>query len=313
MRGRDRNIGARVSLAAAVLALAAAAALAGEQVVFFDDFETTPVGTLPANWQIIYGGRAGEQKVTQDVAHSGVRSLQLWGWPGWSALVIRNFASTSPLLGYEFAIRVAERNVSAANAEHPGFYCHRCENYWGTYYALTQFNHASLEVRSETEIPIGTWQPGTWYRVRALLDRTLRTYGVWLDGEPVAAGLPIWYLHPDQIQALGLVAAHAGVKVYYDDVKVFVPGPEETAGILGDEVAALVDGGTLTAGLGTALTAKLDHALDKLASGQTEPAFAMLQAFVDQVGELVGDGVLTPAQGQRLIELANLVLTGAQA
>jgi hypothetical protein len=102
MRGRDRNIGARVSLAAAVLALAAAAALAGEQVVFFDDFETTPVGTLPANWQIIYGGRVGEQRVTQDVAHSGVRSLQLWGWPGWSALVVRNFASTSPLLGYEF-------------------------------------------------------------------------------------------------------------------------------------------------------------------------------------------------------------------
>jgi hypothetical protein len=302
-----------VSLAAALLALAAGMALAGEQVIFFDDFEATPVGTLPANWQIIYSGRAGEQKVTQDVAYSGTRSFQLWGWPGWSALVIRNFSSTSPLLGYEFAIQVSASNSGAANGDHPGFYCHRCENYWGTYYALTQFNHPYLEVRSETEIPIGTWVPGTWYRVRALLDRTLRTYAVWLDGEQVAEGLPIWYLHPDWIQALGLVAAHAGVKVYYDDVKVFVPGPEEVSGILEGEIAALVDGGALTGGLGTALTAKLDNTLDKLARGQTASAVAMLQAFVSQVGDLVADGVLTPAQGQRLIELANVMLAGAQA
>jgi len=77
--------------------------------LFFDDFESSSVGTLPAGWRIVYNGRGTSwQMVTDAVAASGTKSLHLWGVPGWSAVVQRQFASDSPLIGYRFEILLGQ-------------------------------------------------------------------------------------------------------------------------------------------------------------------------------------------------------------
>lgn len=274
--------------------------------LFFDDFESSPVGTLPAGWQIVYSGRGTSwQMVTDAVAASGTQSLHLWGVPGWSAVVQRNFASDSPLIGYRFEILLGQ---GAGDREHPGFYKHRAENYWGTYYAITYFWHASLEICSEYGVTLGSWSPQTWYDVRVLLDRVTHTYRLWIDGQLLGAGLPIDYAHPEWIDAVALTAGHGGVPIHYDDVAVFVPEPAEIAGLLADEVDALVAAESLNPGQAHALETKLVHALERLERGRTGPAMNQLRAFIQQVESLVAEGVLLVSEGDHLVRLAELML-----
>jgi hypothetical protein len=144
--------------------------------------------------------------------------------------------------------------------------------------------------------------------VRVVLDRTARTYSVWIDGSRVGADLPIDWLHPERIDSFAAVSAHAGVKVFYDDVRVFIPSPEEILTMVRSKVAALQADGALNAGQAHALTVKLDHAIARLGEGRVPPAIGILRAFIEQLSDLVAEGVLTGAQAQPLIALAEDVL-----
>lgn len=77
---------------------------------------------------------------------------------------------------------------------------------------------------------------------------------------------------------------------------------------LADAVAALVAAGTINAGQGNALLAKLSAALQKIAQGSPLVARNQLQAFINQVQALMNAGTLTAAQGQLLIDAANAVI-----
>ncbi len=69
-------------------------------------------------------------------------------------------------------------------------------------------------------------------------------------------------------------------------------------------VQQLVDHGALNRGQGNALSVKLEHIQKKLDAGQTHVALNQLKAFTNQVADLIDDGVLTPEQGQPLLDAA---------
>jgi hypothetical protein len=72
------------------------------------------------------------------------------------------------------------------------------------------------------------------------------------------------------------------------------------------QVNALVPG-TLTAQKANTLTNKLDAAIKQLDSGNTAAACTQLQDFIILVNAYIGNGTLTSAQGQPLINAANAV------
>ncbi len=75
------------------------------------------------------------------------------------------------------------------------------------------------------------------------------------------------------------------------------------------DVQGLVAAGALSNGQGNGLLAKLQAAIQQTNSGQTATAVNQLNAFINQVNDFVGEGILTPAQGQLLIDKANEAIT----
>jgi hypothetical protein len=196
---------------------------AAELVEFSDDFDMDAPGVLPAGWEIVWSG-AGEgfQAVSDTRSFSTPNSFHVLGQPGWSAVVQRTFSLDDPIIGYEFKILIDSYGLSGE--EHPAFFAYQAEgNQWGTYYGAIRFDHASGAVLSEDGTVLSYWSPQTWYTVRVLLDRSAKTYDVWIDGATVGSGLALNAQEPELVEALALVSAHAGVSVYYDDVSVFVP------------------------------------------------------------------------------------------
>jgi hypothetical protein len=88
--------------------------------------------------------------------------------------------------------------------------------------------------------------------------------------------------------------------------------PEAAIQDLIDQVAALKSGGVLNNGQANSLTVKLTGALAKLAQGQTAAALDRLTSFTAQVADLVATGVIPAADGQSLVDLAQLVIAALQ-
>jgi len=87
--------------------------------------------------------------------------------------------------------------------------------------------------------------------------------------------------------------------------------PAQRIAFLQRHVARLVENGVLTDGQGNALTVKLAGGLEKLASGETEPAMNKLDAFVNQVEALRDGGLLSATQSASLLMIAQDVVTRA--
>jgi hypothetical protein len=54
---------------------------------------------------------------------------------------------------------------------------------------------------------------------------------------------------------------------------------------------------------------KIHEAVAKHDAGQTGAACNQLSSFINQVDAFIGNGTLTPAQGQSLVDLANEIQT----
>ncbi len=65
----------------------------------------------------------------------------------------------------------------------------------------------------------------------------------------------------------------------------------------------------VNSGQANALTRKINNALDLVAKGKTSDAILVLQGFIQQVHDLIVNGVLTTAQGQPLIVWAQYIIT----
>ncbi len=86
-----------------------------------------------------------------------------------------------------------------------------------------------------------------------------------------------------------------------------VQGPAEGIQALREAVADLREAAVLTAPQSAELEAMLDHAVRTIAAGQEPMAIPHLAVFVDQVADLVGNGVVSESDGQILIEVARTI------
>jgi CSLREA domain-containing protein len=85
------------------------------------------------------------------------------------------------------------------------------------------------------------------------------------------------------------------------------PTPEEQIAALIDEINALVTEGALAPNKANPLITKLEGVAAKLDAAQVGAACNQLGAFINQVNAYIGNGTLTSAQGQELIDAANAI------
>jgi len=93
-----------------------------------------------------------------------------------------------------------------------------------------------------------------------------------------------------------------------DQVTIAAQTPQSAIQDLINEVDALVAAGKLNQGQGNALKAKLNAAMQQLNKGKTNTAINQLQAFINQVNAFINAGILSPADGQALIDAANNII-----
>jgi hypothetical protein len=79
--------------------------------------------------------------------------------------------------------------------------------------------------------------------------------------------------------------------------------------LITEQVEDLEDSGVLNHGQGNAFTSKLENAIKKIDQGKPKPAINMLNAFINQVNDFIIEGILTPTEGQALIDAANAIIS----
>lgn len=84
--------------------------------------------------------------------------------------------------------------------------------------------------------------------------------------------------------------------------------PEDRTEALADDVEELLTGGILNDGQANSLGSKLENILQALEQRKTKPVINQLNAFINQVLSLVDEGVLTPEEGQDLVDAAQAVI-----
>lgn len=199
-----------------------------ESDIFYDNFDGYQSGSFPSagGWLIAFNGRGDRyQVVTETYRYSGSKSFQLWGQTGWSAVVERRFSSTARYIGYEFFILIESRG--SGHVDHPGFF-NKDAATWGAYYATVLFDHSDGKIKAEDGTILGSWDPGTWYRVKVILDRETNKYSVYINNELVGENFRTTRTDTNNINAIALTSAWPGQRVYYDDVRVFSVTPQTT-------------------------------------------------------------------------------------
>lgn len=195
-----------------------------ESTLFSDNFESYTVDTFPSNggWELVWDGRGNQYQVNSiQYSKSQTKSLQLWGGPNWSAVAQKHFTSTSNQIGYEVSILISQIGSGGpGRVDYFGFF--NKEVYvWGRHYATIQFNHDTGNIITDTGSVIGSWVPGVWYTVKIILDKTTKTYSVWVNGDLKGTTFPVSNKDIENINAFQLQSDHPGVKDYFDNVRVF--------------------------------------------------------------------------------------------
>ena len=204
-------------------------------IIFQDDFEAYELGAFPSEggWELVWNGRGdGYQRVTSEYWYSPTKSLQLWGQDWWSAVAERRFSSDSMIIGFEGYVLIESYSSKPSGTPVAAriYLWNRELATWGKLYAGVDFTYdGNITARHGLGTPtFGKWSPREWYRVKLVLDRSANTFDVWINGELVGEDISVLPEYQDtyNINALALYSDHAGVKVYFDDVKVFTQGKE---------------------------------------------------------------------------------------
>jgi hypothetical protein len=151
--------------------------------------------------------------VTSEYSVSPSKSLQLWGNPNWASVVLKPFSLSSNLIGYEAAVLIsAIGSGGPTRYEWLGF---------SSEDTTVHFNHETMNILAGDESILGTWTPGLWYNVKVVLDRSANRYSVWINGELKGSSFVVLSQDVSLRNSMVLASNHPGVKVYYDDVRVF--------------------------------------------------------------------------------------------
>lgn len=152
-------------------------------IVFETDFEGYKEGATPPEFTIYYNGRGDRfQVITTDESHSGSKSLQVWGSPGWCSNVHYYFEKPkSGRIGYEVWVKAnpkEEEWVSFVNPEGATWtrgWCGCGFDEKGYIKCLGGFKKIHSEDR--------------WYKVRAEMNVETGACWVWLDDQLVTKGV----------------------------------------------------------------------------------------------------------------------------
>ncbi|MDW8023628.1 MAG: hypothetical protein RMJ15_07835 [Nitrososphaerota archaeon] len=189
---------------------------AQETTLFYDDFESYAVGTKPSPPWEFWFGQNGEIVSTTYV--SPTKSLRLLGAWGWSTEAIRRFTSSAAIIGYEvygkvegFGKPYASLTVAFVKWTSPAT---------GDVVAGVSFWYDGTIIVAGRK-PIGTYNPGKWYKIRVLFDRDRNVYDVWINDTLMASSVPTGYANPYGIEGFAVMSEWAEVNCYFDNAKVF--------------------------------------------------------------------------------------------
>jgi hypothetical protein len=192
--------------------------------LFFDNFESYPVGTFPSagDWILVWDGMGTQYQIVTDmVSYSLKKSFQLWGQYGWSSVVEKRFYTDAEIIGFEAYVRV-ESYPSTHNSASIAFW-NKEKATWGKNYAGVVFtSDRNICAFSPTNgyVCLQIYYPNTWYKIRLVLNRPTNTFSVWIDDVLKASNLGT--VESYDVNALALASEWGGVKSYYDDVRVFI-------------------------------------------------------------------------------------------
>jgi PKD repeat protein len=197
---------------------------AQETDIFKDNFEAYATGTFPSagGWILVWNGKGNQYQIVTDARyHSPTKSFQLWGTYGWSAHAERRFSTNAKVIGFEAYVMVESYHSQEISAT-VGFW-NREKATWGKYYATVEFT-SDRYIRASSFTGearnLQPYTPGTWYKIKLVLDRSTNTFSVWINDELKASNLKTAESY--DINALQLASRWGGVQCYYDDVRVFV-------------------------------------------------------------------------------------------
>jgi hypothetical protein len=205
-------------------------ARATETTIFSDDFENYAVGTFPSagGWKLIYNGAGDQyQVITSSYAASGNKSLQMEGQYGWSAVVAKDFSSSSNLIGFEAYVMGTPTSGPSVG------FGNETITTWGIMYGgVTVDTNAGYIVAESHNLQPCT--ANTWYKIREVMDRNARTFDVWINDQLEGINIPEAN-NPWDIRSLRFDVGWHNVLSYYDDVKVFEESPSPTYSVFFEE------------------------------------------------------------------------------
>ncbi len=197
-----------------------------------DDFEGDALGSL-AGWAIKYNGTGdGNQKVVDNTAKNGSKSLQLEGASSWAADLYKAIEGNPEMLTIESWI-----NVTIGNGQGSGL---GLVNYgaasWGARTSRISFENNRIVAGATGELAydIQAYTPGEWYHIRMEHNMVAKTYSVYINGQKVSGKngatttdvFPMFAAAPSQ--HFFLCAGNATTtRVYFDDIKMYQQGTVE--------------------------------------------------------------------------------------
>ena len=199
-----------------------------QRVLFEDDFERYTVGTFPSTggWELWADGAGTKSQIIVDnISAPPTKCFQLIGYDGWAAYPAIRFKSDSQVIGYEVNVRVEEIRVGARDNARVAF-CSRVS-------ASILREYAAVFFQDDGKISSGgkvlqSYVAGSWYNVKSILNRSNETYSIWIDGVLLGEDLAVTTTSGDitvypsvLIEGFSVSQCFNGVKMYFDDVKIF--------------------------------------------------------------------------------------------